>query len=136
MTTVGEDGLTMGPGPQVPGDMRPRLTPRPRPAISAALPLIIRPAGTGVESVEIPAHGRLVVGSSDDADLTLPGMAPQHGVFYVGMGEEWCFAIFVAGHSWLVVPAGTDEPLFGPRTLHRGDRLKLGTAVLTVDPAS
>lgn len=135
MTTIGENGLTMGSGAAVPGDMRPRLTPRPRSAIAASLPLIIRPAGTQVESVEIAPHDRLVVGSSDDADLTLPGMAPQHGVFYDSHGE-WAFAIFTSGHSWLVVPGGDDESLFGPRTLHRGDRLKLGTMVLTVDPAS
>ncbi len=105
-----------------------RVTRDEPPLLDAALPLTIRPAGHAI--VAVPAGGRLVVGSADVADLTLPGMRPQHAVFYPGGLDDrvWCLAPFTNDHSW-----ANGEPMFGPRKLRRGDRLKLGTAEFTVE---
>ena len=127
MTDMTPDGLTFGSGKPA------KPAAEPMPAISGHAPLILR-LDDG-STTEIPAGGRLVAGSSADADLTLPGMTGQHGVFYVLAGE-WHAATFTAGHSWLVKPgpAGdTDEPLFGPTALRRGDRVKFGTVTFRAE---
>ena len=125
--TVTPDGLSIGPG----GVTQPAEIP---PSYPGREPLHIRTAHAG--TVKIEPGARLVVGSSADADLTLPGMLGQHAVFYVQAGE-WTVAPFTTGHSEIRWPAEPDHqprPMFGPHILRAGDVVALGTVEFAIVP--
>jgi hypothetical protein len=89
--------------------------------------LVVEPDGR--PTVTVAPGKRLIAGSSAAADLILPGLNPQHAVFYHDPDQGWLVAHFGAE-----VRVNDSEPIFAPTVLAAGDRVRLGPATVTVVP--
>lgn len=101
------------------------------PALTETGPIVVEPAGR----TSAVFRTRFVIGSGLAADLRLDGCAPQHAVVWPDAGTWW---VSDFGQGTFVTPGhgpAIEVNVIGAVALGKGDRLRCGSAIMTVVPS-